>query len=63
MDTPSVTTATQHAKACTTQALSLHLKGPDSSSLHVMHPTPRLRLGIKAEATAPTPSLGQHQQW
>ena len=53
MDTPSrsilsVTTTTQHAPACTTQALSRRLKGPDTRSYPLMLPTLRLRPGITA---------------
>ena len=50
--TLSVTMTMQHAKACTTQALSPHLQGPDIGSLHMMPPTPHLGLSIEAEATA-----------
>ena len=57
-DTPSVTTTMHRAKACTTQALSPHLEGPDSGSIHVMPPNPHLGLGIEAEATAPYPFSG-----
>ena len=44
---------TQHAKACTTQTLSSHLKGPDIGSLHMMLPNPCLGLGIEPESTTP----------
>ena len=50
---PSVTMTTEHAPACTTQALPFHHEGPDIGSLHAMPPIPRLGLHITAETITP----------
>ena len=59
---PSVTTNMQHAMACTTQALSPRLEGPDTSSFHVMLPTPASGMASKLRLALLPPSLGYNKQ-
>ena len=59
-DTPSstihsVTMTTQHAPACTMQALSPRLEGPDTSSYPLMLRNPRLRPGITVVTNTSAP--------
>ena len=52
---PSVTTTTQHVPACTMQAFSPCLEGPDTSSYPLMLPTPHLGPGITVATNTSTP--------